>query len=77
MGSGIGAIATITGACRTEMVQFSSHACGSVAVQSVKNENIISTTSMYAAQVIISKQQDTSITAAVVMITINQNTNKN
>jgi hypothetical protein len=36
----------------------------------------MSTTPLYAAQVIISKQQDNSITAAVAMITINQNTNK-
>jgi hypothetical protein len=34
------------------------------------------TTPLYAAQVIISKQQDNSITSAVAMITINQNTNK-
>jgi hypothetical protein len=36
----------------------------------------MSTTPLYAAQVIIPKQQDNSITAAVAMITINQNTNK-
>jgi hypothetical protein len=38
--------------------------------------NIVSSTPLYAAQVIIPKQQDNSITAAVAMITINQNTNK-
>jgi hypothetical protein len=38
--------------------------------------NIMSTTLLYAAQVIIPKQQDNSMTAAVAMITINQNTNK-
>jgi hypothetical protein len=36
----------------------------------------MSTTPFNADQVIIPKQQDISITAAVAMITINQNTNK-
>ena len=36
----------------------------------------MSNTPLNAAQVIIPKQQDNSITAAVAMITINQNTNK-
>jgi hypothetical protein len=44
--------------------------------QSLLKRNIMSTTPLYAAQVIIPKQQDNSITAAVAMITINQNTNK-
>jgi hypothetical protein len=34
------------------------------------------TTPLYAAQEIIPKQQDNSISAAVAMITINKNTNK-
>jgi hypothetical protein len=34
----------------------------------------MTTTPLYAAQVIIPKQQDDSLTAAVAMITINQNT---
>jgi hypothetical protein len=42
----------------------------------VIKRNIMSNTPLYAAQVIIPKQQDNSITAAVAMITINQNTNK-
>jgi hypothetical protein len=36
----------------------------------------MSSTPLYAAQVIIPNQQDNSITAAVAMIAINQNTNK-
>jgi hypothetical protein len=42
----------------------------------ILKRNIMSTTPLYAAQVIIPKQHDNSITAAVAMITINQNTNK-
>jgi hypothetical protein len=38
--------------------------------------NIMATTPLYAAQVIIPKQQDNSVTAVVAMITINQNANK-
>jgi hypothetical protein len=36
----------------------------------------MSTTPFNAAQVIIPEQQDNSITAAVAIVTINQNTNK-
>jgi hypothetical protein len=42
----------------------------------VIKRNIMTTTPLYTAQVIIPKQQDISITAAVAMITINQNTTK-